>query len=65
MVIWLIGMSASGKTTIGKKLYDKLKFSKDKWIFLDGDIFRNILGDDLGHTIEDLSLIHISEPTRR
>ena len=53
MVIWLIGMSASGKTTIGKKLYDKLKFSKDKWIFLDGDIFRNILGDDLGHTIED------------
>jgi adenylylsulfate kinase len=53
MVIWLIGMSASGKTTIGKKLFDNLQFSKDKWIFLDGDIFRNILGDDLGHTIED------------
>ena len=53
MVIWIIGMSASGKTTIGKKLYEKLKYSKEKWIFLDGDIFRNILGDDLGHTIED------------
>jgi adenylylsulfate kinase-like enzyme len=53
MVIWIIGMSASGKTTIGKKIYEKLKYSKEKWIFLDGDIFRNILGEDLGHTIED------------
>ena len=53
MVIWLIGMSASGKTTIGKKLFKKLQNSKEKWIFLDGDTFRNILGEDLGHTIED------------
>lgn len=53
MVIWLIGMSASGKTTIGKKLFDKLSTSNEKWIFLDGDTFRNILGEDLGHTIED------------
>lgn len=53
MVIWLIGMSASGKTTIGKKLYEKLSQSDEKWIFLDGDTFRNILGEDLGHTIED------------
>lgn len=53
MVIWLIGMSASGKTTIGKKLYDKLSLSDEKWIFIDGDTFRNILNEDLGHTIED------------
>ena len=54
MVIWIIGMSASGKTTIGKKLYQKLQNnSKEKWIFVDGDTFRNILGEDLGHTIED------------
>ena len=53
MVIWLIGMSASGKTTIGRKLYDKLTLSDKKWIFLDGDTFRNILGEDLGHTVED------------
>ena len=53
MVIWLIGMSASGKTTIGKKLHEKLTLSSEKWIFLDGDTFRNILGEDLGHTIED------------
>lgn len=53
MVIWLIGMSASGKTTIGKKLFEKLKYANEKWVFLDGDMFRNILGEDLGHSIED------------
>ena len=53
MVIWLIGMSASGKTTIGKKLFERLQLSDEKWIFLDGDTFRNILGEDLGHAIED------------
>jgi len=53
MVIWLIGMSASGKTTIGKKIFEKLKDSNEKWVFLDGDVFRNILGEDLGHSIED------------
>ena len=50
-VIWLIGMSASGKTTIGK-VYEKLAYSREKWIFLDGDVFV-ILSEDLGHSIED------------
>jgi len=53
MVIWIIGMSSSGKTTLGKILHEKLKLSNEKWVFLDGDIYRNILGEDLGHTIED------------
>ena len=52
MVIWIIGMSASGKTTIGKKLFEKLESSNQKWVFLDGDTFRNILGEDLGHTLK-------------
>ena len=46
-------MSASGKTTFGKLLFDKLKMSNEKWILLDGDVYRNILGEDLGHSIED------------
>jgi len=46
-------MSASGKTTIGRSLFEKLDSGSDKWVFLDGDTFRNILGEDLGHTIED------------
>ena len=53
MVIWLIGMSASGKTVIGRKIYEQLILSNEKWVFLDGDVFRNILGEDLGHSIED------------
>ena len=53
MVIWIIGMSASGKTTLGKKLYERLQSGNERWVFLDGDTFRNILGEDLGHTVED------------
>lgn len=46
-------MSASGKTTIGKKLFERLTLSKEKWVFVDGDTFRNILDEDLSHSIED------------
>lgn len=53
MIIWLIGMSASGKTTLGRKLFRKLSSSQKKWVFLDGDTFRNVLGEDLGHSVED------------
>ena len=52
-------MSASGKTTIGKKLYEKLKNTDEKWIFLDGDIFRNILDKNLGHTLEERRANHL------
>jgi len=53
MVVWLIGMSGAGKTVIGKELYGKLKEQVSNVVFLDGDIFRNIVGDDLGHSIEE------------
>ena len=46
-------MSASGKTTIGRFLYQRLSDDSKPWVFIDGDTFRNILGEDLGHTIED------------
>ena len=59
MVIWFIRMSASGKTTIGKKLYEKLKNTDEKWIFLDGDIFRNILDKNLGLTLEERRANHL------
>lgn len=53
MVIWLIGLSGSGKTTIGRELTKRLKSVGRPAIFMDGDIFRSIMGDDVGHTIED------------
>jgi len=53
MVIWLIGMSGAGKTVIGKDLYNKLKKEYSNLVFLDGDDFRTIFGNDVGYTIED------------
>ena len=53
MVIWIIGKSNAGKSTIGKSLTKKMKENYLNTFFIDGDIFRTIMGNDLGHTIED------------
>ena len=53
MVIWLIGLAGAGKTTIGQELYALLKERRPNVVFLDGDHVRTIMGNDLGHTIED------------
>ena len=56
MVIWLIGLSGAGKTTIGKALASSLKKTKKNTVFLDGDIIRHIIGDNLGHSLEERKL---------
>jgi len=54
MVIWLIGLSKSGKTTIAKKLIKSLNAKKKTNFFhLDGDVIRKIYNDKLGHSIKD------------
>ena len=53
MVIWIAGMSASGKTSIGKEVHQQLKADNPNVVFLDGDILRAINGNDLGHTVSD------------
>ncbi len=51
--IWLTGLPCSGKSTIAKKLAEKLLERKREVEILDGDIVRNLINKDLGFTKED------------
>lgn len=53
MILWMIGLAGSGKTTLGSLIASELKKRDRATVFLDGDLFRGIMSDDLGHTIED------------
>lgn len=46
MVIWIIGLSGSGKTTVGKAVYESLKEREPNTVFIDGDDIRRIFNDD-------------------
>jgi len=51
-VFWITGMSGTGKTTIGRELWLRLRASGRAAVFLDGDTLREVVSDDLGHTAE-------------
>jgi len=53
MIVWLIGLSSAGKTTVGRPLYEKVKEKRNDVLLLDGDQLRRVFGDDIGHTRED------------
>lgn len=53
MILWMIGLAGSGKTTIGQQVYASLKQGNPATVFLDGDHFRDIMGNDLGHSLDD------------
>tara|TARA_B110000238_G_scaffold193118_1_gene229179 strand:+ start:489 stop:992 length:504 start_codon:yes stop_codon:yes gene_type:complete len=53
MVIWITGLSASGKTTLSKTFEKKYKKFIPNMVLLDGDIIRELFGGDLGFTIND------------
>jgi adenylylsulfate kinase-like enzyme len=52
MVIWLVGLSGAGKTTVGECLFDHFKPELPNLVLLDGDGLREVWGNDLGHTVE-------------
>jgi len=55
MIIWLIGLSGAGKTTIGRSLYKRLKSRNSGTVFVDGDELREVFSYDNiadAHTIE-------------
>lgn len=53
MVTWIIGLAGAGKTTIGREVHRLLQLEKPNVLFLDGDHVRHIMGNDLGHDLED------------
>tara|TARA_Y100000589_G_C27071463_1_gene595575 strand:- start:459 stop:980 length:522 start_codon:yes stop_codon:yes gene_type:complete len=45
MIIWLVGLSSSGKTTIGKKIFKFWKSQDKATVFIDGDEIRKIFSN--------------------
>ena len=43
-IVWLTGLAGSGKSTIGKALYEVLRQKHKNIIYLDGDELRDLLG---------------------
>ena len=56
MVIWIIGLSASGKTTLGRALHELWKKESPNTVFVDGDDVRKIFehtNESKSYTIEE------------
>lgn len=49
-VYWITGLSGAGKTSVGKLLFEKMKQKYPNTVFLDGDVMREVFGNDLGYT---------------
>ena len=53
MILWITGISGSGKTTLCKYFYKQFIKKKKNTIYLDGDEFRALFGNDIKYTIKD------------
>ena len=53
MVVWIIGLSGSGKTTLANEIVANINIESKNTILLDGDLIREIFGNDLGYSMED------------
>lgn len=65
-VLWLMGPTSSGKTTISNAVVKKLRDSGSQIIHFDGDEVRDFFGDNLGFKPEDrlrvvATLIHLAD----
>ena len=53
MVIWIIGLSGSGKSFLANKIYKDLNKKRKKVIWVDGDEIRKYITYDLNYTTKD------------
>ena len=52
MVVWLTGLSGAGKTTIAEAILHTLKPRLRELVLVDGDVIRELFGNELGFTEE-------------
>ena len=50
LVLWITGLSGTGKTTLGRELWHRLRAAGRPAIFLDGDLLRASIAEDLDYT---------------
>ncbi|CAN5530665.1 cytidine diphosphoramidate kinase [soil metagenome] len=48
-LIWITGLAGSGKSTLAKEVYAQFKARHTNSVLLDGDHFREIVGNDAGY----------------
>ncbi len=53
MVIWLMGISGAGKTTLGNLLKKQYETAGKKCFLIDGDTVRNFFDNDLGYSVKE------------
>lgn len=53
MIVWLIGLSGAGKTTVGTRLAARLRTKHSNLVYLDGDLLREVWGGALSHDVAD------------
>jgi adenylyl-sulfate kinase len=56
MLIWLTGLSGSGKTTIAKAIVALAAANNNQIVLIDGDVVRELFGGDLGFDEESRKL---------
>jgi len=53
MIVWIIGLSGAGKTTLANEVVANVRSDQGNVVLIDGDKVREVFGNDLGHTMED------------
>jgi len=53
MVVWITGLSGSGKTTISRAVYKEIKAEHPATVLLDGDVIRKALNNSYGYSLEE------------
>lgn len=53
MIVWIVGLSGAGKTTLANEVISVVRSFQNNVVLIDGDMVREVFGNDLGHTMED------------